>query len=43
MRGCKGRSSRRIQAFQTPISNTGIADMIYFLFEIFLTNIYVVN
>jgi len=35
--------SMKIQAFQIPISKTGIADMIYFLFEILLINIYVVN
>jgi len=28
--------SIKIQAFQIPISNAGIADMIYFLFKIFL-------
>ena len=31
--------SMKIQAFQIPISKTGIADMIYVLFEIFLVNI----
>ena len=29
--------SMKIQAFQIPISKTGIADMIYFLFKIFLS------
>jgi hypothetical protein len=30
----------KIQAFQIPISKAGIADMIYFLFKIFLIHIY---
>jgi hypothetical protein len=33
----------KIQTFQTPISNAGIADTIYFLFTIALGSIYVGN
>jgi len=35
--------SMKIQAFQIPISKTGIADMIYFFYKIFSANVYVVD